>query len=129
MKQTRHRPGDKNRREFSNYTSFSEALWVALDDFYYADVGGYSAMRMPTPGKSLEPTHSYNLEFKEWQKLVIDRWKAESNRDHGTRGCTIEAFPENLWYYLYERFMDATDKYYKPKKIPGTPLPRDFGGC
>ena len=129
MKQTRHKPGDINRREFSNYTSFSEALWVALDDFYYADVGGYGAMRMPTPGKTLEPTHSYNLEFKDWQKLVIDRWEAESNRDRATRGCTIEEFPENLWYYLYERFMDATDKHYTPKKIPGTSLTRDFGGC
>lgn len=129
MKQTRHKPGDINRREFSNYTSFSEALWVALDDFYYADVGGYGAMRMPTPGKTLEPTHSYNLEFKAWQKLVIDRWEAESNRDRATRGCTIEEFPENLWYYLYERFMDATDKHYKPKKSPGTSLTRDFGGC
>ena len=129
MKQTKHQPGIKTHRQFTNYNDFQDALWEAFDDFYYADVGGYGRMRMPTPGKSFEPTHSYNLEFKDWQKLVIDRWKAEANRDHGTRGCTIEEFPENLWYYLYERFMDATDKYYKPKKVTSIPPARDFGGC
>ena len=27
----------------------------------------------------------------------------------------MEEFPDNLWYYLYERMLDATDTHYKPK--------------
>ena len=115
MKQTRHRPGDKNKREFSNYTSFSNALWEALDDFYYADVGGYGNMRMPTPGKYIEPTKTWNLDFNNWKLRVQERWQYESGRDALTRGATQEEFPENLWYYLYERMLDATDTHYQPK--------------
>ena len=53
MKQTKHQPGVIVKRQFNNYSEFQDALWNAFDDFYYADVGGYGATRMPTPGKGL----------------------------------------------------------------------------
>ena len=63
MKQTKHQPGIKTQRQFNNYNAFQEALWEAFDDFYYADVGDYGNMRMPTPGIRIEPTKSWNLDF------------------------------------------------------------------
>ena len=129
MKQSKHKPGEITIATYNTYNPFQRALWEAFSDFYCADVGGYSGMRMPTPGKSMEPSKSYNLDFNDWKKRVIERWEAESKRDGRTKGGISEEFSDNLWYYLYERFMDATNKHYKPKKIPGTPLPRDFGGC
>ena len=120
MKQTKHHPGIKTHRQFNNYNDFQEALWKAFDDFYYADVGGYGGMRMPTPGKYVEPTRSWNLDFNNWKLRVQERWKAEATRDAQTRGVTLEEFPENLWYYLYERMLDATDTHYKPHSTPTT---------
>ena len=120
MKQTKHQPGIKTHRQFNNYNDFQEALWKAFDDFYYADVGGYGGMRMPTPGKYVEPTRSWNLDFNNWKLRVQERWKAEATRDAQTRGVTLEEFPENLWYYLYERMLDATDTHYKPHSTPTT---------
>ena len=75
-------------------------------------------MRMPTPGKYVEPTKTWNLDFNNWKLLVQERWQAESGRDALTRGVTLEEFPENLWYYLYERMLDATNKHYTPKGKP-----------
>jgi|TARA_Y100000310_G_scaffold88641_1_gene85694 hypothetical protein len=118
MKQTKHQPGIKTHRQFTNYNAFQEELWAAFDDFYYADVGGYGDMRMPTPGKYVEPTKTWNLDFNNWKLLVQERWQAESGRDALTRGVTLEEFPENLWYYLYERMLDATNKHYTPKGKP-----------
>jgi len=120
MKQTKHQPGLVVSRQFHNYNEFQDALWDAFDDFYYADVGGYGETRMPTPGKVIEPKNSYNLDFNDWKLRVLERWKAEAGRDAQTRGCTVEEFSENLWYYLYERFLDATNKYYIPKN--STPI-------
>ena len=120
MKQTKHQPGIKTQRQFTNYNAFQEALWEAFDDFYYADVGGYGNMRMPTPGKYVEPTKTWNLDFNDWKLRVQERWQAESGRDAQTRGVTLEEFPENLWYYLYERMLDATDMHYKPQFKPTT---------
>ena len=114
MKQTKHQPGIQTHRQFTNYNAFQEALWEAFDDFYYADVGGYGSMRMPTPGKYVEPTKSWNLDFNNWKLRVQERWKAEATRDAQTRGVTLEEFPENLWYYLYERMLDATATHYDP---------------
>ena len=120
MKQTKHQPGIKTQRQFTNYNAFQDALWEAFDDFYYADVGGYGNMRMPTPGKRVEPTKSWNLDFNDWKLRVQERWHAESGRDALTRGATQEEFPDNLWYYLYERLLDATDTHYKPHSGPTT---------
>jgi hypothetical protein len=117
MKQTKHQPGIVTKCQFSNYNAFQEALWEAFDDFYYADVGGYGAMRMPTPGKRVEPVNSWNLDFNDWKLRVQERWNVEAGRDTLTRGATREEFSENLWYYLYERFLDATNVHYKPKNI------------
>ena len=117
MKQTKHQPGIVTKRQFNNYNALQEALWEAFDDFYYADVGGYGAMRMPTPGKRVEPVNSYNLDFNDWKLRVQERWNAEAGRDTLTRGATQEEFSENLWYYLYERFLDATNTHYKPKTV------------
>ena len=61
-----------------------------------------------------------DLDFNNWKLLVQERWKAESGRDAQTRGVTLEEFPENLWYYLYERMLDATNKHYRPKDGPKT---------
>ena len=120
MKQTKHQPGIQTQRIFTKYNDFQNALWAAFDDFYYADVGGYGNMRMPTPGKYIEPTKTWNLDFNNWKLRVQERWQYESGRDALTRGATQEEFPENLWYYLYERMLDATDTHYQPKRGPKT---------
>ena len=123
MKQTKHQPGVIVKRQFNNYSEFQDALWNAFDDFYYADVGGYGATRMPTPGKVVEPVTSYNLDFNDWKLRVIQRWKAEAGRDNQTRGVSSEdEFSDNLWYYLYERFLDATNTHHKPKVKAFTPV-------
>ena len=123
MKQTKHQPGLVVNRQFNNYNAFQDALWEAFDDFYYADVGGYGNTRMPAPGKAIEPVNSYNLDFNDWKKRVIERWKAEAGRDAQTRGVSSEEeFPANLWYYLYERFLDATNTHYTPKVSTTTPV-------
>tara|TARA_R110002020_G_scaffold84375_3_gene209058 strand:+ start:18194 stop:18628 length:435 start_codon:yes stop_codon:yes gene_type:complete len=123
MKQTKHQPGVIVKRQFNNYSEFQDALWNAFDDFYYADVGGYGATRMPTPGKVVEPVNSYNLDFNDWKLRVIQRWKAEAGRDNQTRGVSSEdEFSDNLWYYLYERFLDATNTHHKPKVKAFTPV-------
>jgi hypothetical protein len=120
MKRNKHQPGIMVNRQFESYNDWQAALWNAFDDFYHADVGGYAMMRMPTPGKSLEPTHSYNLDFHDWKLRVQERWRVESGRDSQTRGAEEADFPENLWYYLYERFLDATNRYYTPRHKPTT---------
>ena len=120
MKRNKHQPGIVVKRQFESYNDWQAALWNAFDDFYHADVGGYAMMRMPTPGKSLEPTHSYNLDFHDWKLRVQERWRVESGRDSQTRGAEEADFPENLWYYLYERFLDATNMYYTPRNKPTT---------
>ena len=123
MKQTKHQPGVIVKRQFNNYSEFQDALWNAFDDFYYADVGGYGVTRMPTPGKVVEPVNSYNLDFNDWKLRVIQRWKAEAGRDNQTRGVSSEdEFTDNLWYYLYERFLDATNTHHKPKVKAFTPV-------
>ena len=86
-------------------------MWEALDDFYYADVGGYGNMRIPTPGKRLEPSLPHQLEFSGWKERVINRWKAEASRDKLTKGLEADEIPDNLWYYLYERFLAAEEHY------------------
>ena len=68
-------------------------------------------MRMPTPGKSIEPTMPHQLDFSGWKERVIARWTAEANRDKLTKGVDAEEFPDNLWYYLYERFLAAEQHY------------------
>ena len=111
MRQTSHKPGFDSTRSFANYTEYQDALWEALDDFYYADVGGYGHTRLPTPGKIIEPTLSHQLEFDGWKELVIKRWDAEAKRDKQTKGIQADEISDNLWYYRYERFLDA-EKYY-----------------
>ena len=120
MKRNKHQPGILSKPQFNTYNEWQAALWKAFDDFYHADVGGYAMMRMPTPGKSLEPIYSYNLDFHNWKLRVQERWKAEAGRDSQTRGAEESDFPENLWYYLYERFLDATNTYYKPRNTSTT---------
>jgi hypothetical protein len=120
MKRNKHQPGIMANRQFNSYNDFQAELWKAFDDFYHADVGGYAMMRMPTPGKSLDPIHSYNLDFNDWKLLVQERWKVESGRDSQTRGAKEADFPETLWYYLYERVLDATNTHYKPHSTPTT---------
>ena len=115
MKQTRYKPGEIGRREFENYNEYQDALWKVFDDFYYADVGGYSSMRMPTPGKHVQPNKSYQLNFDDWKALVTERWAAEAKRDKNTRGCESTEFSENFWYYLYERFLDVVNEQYSGK--------------
>ena len=124
MKQTRYKPGEVGRREFQNYNEYQDALWKVFDDFYYADVGGYSAMRMPTPGKQVVPSEAYQLNFEDWKNLVVSRWTSEAKRDKNTRGCEITEFSDNFWYYLYERFLNVVDEHYvgrwKPVPVKST---------
>jgi len=114
FKATPHKPGEFIQRRFSGYSDYQEHLWEALDDFYFADVGGYGNTRQPTPGKVIEPKYSHQLDFSGWKELVIQRWGFESGRDKNTKGITDDEIPEHLWYYLYERFLDA-EQYYIPK--------------
>ena len=98
-------PGVKVDRQFSGYTPWQQALWLAWDDSYYANLGGYVECRMPTPGKPVDMTA-----FGEWQEKVEQAWAVEATRDAWTRGLTIDELPESLWLSLYER-MVAADKY------------------
>jgi hypothetical protein len=68
-------------------------------------------MRIPTPGKCLEPSLPHQLEFSGWKERVIARWKAEAGRDKLTKGLEGDEIPDNLWYYLYERFLVAEEYY------------------
>ena len=84
---------------------------------------------MPTPGRAIEPVNSYNLDFNDWKKRVIERWKVEAGRDAQTRGVSSEdEFPANLWYYLYERFLEATNTHYTPKVSTTTSVNRPDPG-
>ena len=67
---------------------------------------------MATPGRLLEPSLPHQLEFSGWKERVLDRWKVESGRDARTKGISGDEIPDNLWYYLYERFLNA-EKYYE----------------
>lgn len=112
MKHSSHRPGSAIKRSFSGYTTYQEYLWQAFDDFYFADVGGYGHTRMPTPGKAIGPTFSHQLEFSGWKELVIERWGKEASRDKATKGLDVTEISDHLWYYLYERFLDA-ERYFE----------------
>ena len=112
MKHSSHKPGAEIKRSFSGYTPYQECLWQAFDDFYFADVGGYGHTRMPTPGKIIEPILSHQLDFSGWKERVIEQWAKESKRDKGTKSLEGNEIPDNLWYYLYERFLDA-EQYFE----------------
>ena len=120
MKLSSHKPGAIIKRSFSGYTPYQECLWKALDDFYFADVGGYGHTRMPTPGKVIEPTLPHQLDLSGWKERVIERWDKESGRDRGTKGLDANEIPDNLWYYLYERFLDAEQYFGDHQKGPKT---------
>jgi len=127
MKHSSHSPGAKIKRNFDGYTGYQECLWQALDDFYFADVGGYGHTRMPTPGKIIGPTLSHQLEFSGWKELVIERWSKESVRDRATKGLDAHEISDNLWYYLYERFLDAEPYFADHQKEPKNTV--YLGGC
>ena len=118
FKPSPHMPGKRINRTFHNYTEYQENLWQALDDFYFADLQGYGHTRMPSPDKIIEPSFPHQLDFSGWKERVIERWKAESRRDPSTKGIEEDEIPENLWYYLYERFLDC-EKYYSPPNTGG----------
>ena len=120
MKHSSHKPGAEIKRSFSGYTTYQECLWQAFDDFYFADVGGYGHTRMPTPGKIIEPTLSHQLDFSGWKELVIDRWAKEATRDKATKNLDVNEISDNLWYYLYERFLDAEQYFGEHQKGPKT---------
>ena len=68
-------------------------------------------MRMATPGKPLEPSLSHQLDFSGWKERALERWQAESGRDASTKGISGDEIPDNLWYYLYDRFLNAEKHY------------------
>ena len=73
---------------------------------------------VPKTSPRVQPDPEPNLDFNDWKLRVIERWKAEAGRDAQTRGVSAEdEFSDNLWYYLYERFLHATDTHYKPSNI------------
>ena len=120
MKHSSHKPGAEIKRSFTGYTTYQEYLWQAFDDFYFADVGGYGHTRMPTPGKIIEPTLSHQLDFSGWKEFVIDRWAKEATRDRATKNLDVNEISDNLWYYLYERFLDAEQYFEEHQKGPKT---------
>ena len=99
---TPHFPGESTSRQYTNYGSHQEALWQALADSYYADVGGYAHCRMPTPGRKMDMAR-----YNRWLDTMEQRWEFESNRDKHTRGLTRQDWPEGLLQYCYERMVDA----------------------
>ena len=127
MKHSSHKPGAEIKRSFTGYTTYQEYLWQAFDDFYFADVGGYGHTRMPTPGKIIEPTLSHQLDFSGWKELVIDRLAKEATRDKATKNLDVNEISDNLWYYLYERFLDAEQYFGDHQKGPKTTA--YVGGC
>ena len=127
MKSVPHKPGAEVKRSFSGYSKYQEALWQAFDDFYFADVGGYNNTRMPTPGKIIEPTLPHQLDLSGWKELVIERWEKEAVRDKATKSLDANEIPDNLWYYLYERFLDAEQYFEEHRQGPKTTA--YIGGC
>lgn len=101
---TPYQPGYSSARQWERdqYTNYQWGLWTALEDSYYAHVGGYAVCRMPTPGKVIDMDR-----FKRWQATMVKRWAYEATRDHLTRGLTAEDWPEGLWQYCYERMLEA----------------------
>jgi len=75
---------------------------------------------MPSPGKILEPKFPHQLDFSGWKERVLERWNFESKRDKQTKGVSSNEIPDNLWYYLYERFLDA-EQYYKSSEKTKVP--------
>ena len=112
-----HIPGTVSSLAFhrNTYNPYQWALWVALEDSYYADVGGYAACRMPTPGRKLDMER-----FRNWQATMVRQFAYESSqaRGEGTKGLEIADWPENLWLYCYERMVDAD--HLKAAKGPET---------
>ena len=127
MKHSSHKPGASIKRLFTGYTPYQECLWQAFDDFYFADVGGYGHTRMPTPGKIIEPTLSHQLDLSGWKERVIERWEKEATRDRATKSLDVNEISENLWYYLYERFLDAEQYFEEHRQGPKTTA--YIGGC
>jgi len=122
MKHSPHKPGVEVRRNFSGYTVYQECLWQAFDDFYFADVGGYGNTRMPTPGKTIEPTLPHQLDLSGWKERVLGQWEKESARDKATKGLDAHEIPDHLWYYLYERFLAAEQYFESHTKGPKTTI-------
>jgi len=127
MKSVPHKPGVEVKRSFTGYTEYQEALWQAFDDFYFSGVGGYDNTRMPTPGKIIEPTLPHQIELSGWKELVIERWEKESTRDKSTKSLDANEISDNLWYYLYERFLDA-EQYFEAH-VKGPKTTAYIGGC
>ena len=84
-------------------------------------------MRMPTPGKIIEPTLPHQLDFSGWKERVVARWRAEAGRDKLTRGLEADEIPDNLWYYLYERFLAAEEYYDNTPKENTVPSWTHYG--
>ena len=120
MKRSSHKPGAAIKRLFTGYTPYQECLWQAFDDFYFADIGGYGHTRMPTPSKVIEPILPHQLDFSGGTERVIERWKNESSRDKATKSFDVKEISDNLWYYLYERFLDAEQYFEEHQKGPKT---------
>ena len=100
MSRFRYQPGETTRRQFAGYSEYQEALWQAFADAYYSEMGGYATTRMPAPGPVFDMGH-----FREWRSRAIAAWDAESHRGSFSRGAEQDDYPEQLWLYLYERFM------------------------
>lgn len=103
------------KRSFSGYDDWQEALWQALDDVYWAKYSGFDHCR--------QPDYHYidDTKFNEWREKVVMGWKSESGRDNQTRGLTIEDLPDNLWLYWYQRSLAASKlKKTQPFSYPVT---------
>lgn len=95
-------PGQTTKRQFNNYSPYQEAMWQAMADTFYANLGGYGHTRLPTPGKAIDLAG-----FFAWQEKVVSAWEGESHRDVDTVGMKEGDMPGHLWLYWYERMVAA----------------------
>lgn len=107
---TPHPPGVVTARKFAGYTKYLNELLEEFEDFYYSHVGGYGHTRLATPGRNIEPNID-DMVFDEWKSHVVQRWDAESRRGKGTCGYTEDDISNDLWFFLYEKFLDIKHKY------------------
>ncbi|NIR13696.1 MAG: hypothetical protein GWN86_07000 [Desulfobacterales bacterium] len=101
--QSKHAPWEIGERKFTGYNDYQEALWNAFNDAYHAAVGGYEKCRQPSPFTVFDEAR-----LEVWKDKVVNAWAYEAgSRDKKTKGMKWEDYPENLWYYLYERMVAA----------------------
>ena len=97
-----HFPGERTVPQFSHYTDWQAKAWQAMDDNYYARIGGYDGCRMATPGAYFD-----NDEFEKWVEKMEASYEFEHKRNPGTRAMTRKDFSPTQLLAFYERLKAA----------------------